>query len=171
MTDTTNPNPAPPVVVPPVVAPPDGTVADLTAKLTEANTRAGTFAQQLAALTGERDSLLAQVGKLEPVAKEADALRVQVQGFVNQGREAALLGGLQAKFPGADLLALKGVVVALAENGAVNRYPEDAAAEVARVLPVISAEAPGLARPLATGGGSPGARVTPAQPVRRSLVG
>ncbi len=176
MTDTTIPNPAPapvtaPVVAPPVVPPPDGTVADLAAKLAEANSRAGQFAQQLATLTGERDTFKAQIAELTPKAAKADELAVQVQGYVNQGREAALLGGLQAKLPGADLLALKGVVVALAERGAANRYPEDPAAEVARVLPVLSVEAPGLARPPTAGGGSPGARVTPAQPVRKSLVG
>ena len=41
---------APPVVAPPVVTPPDGTVADLAAKLADANSRASNLTQQLAAL-------------------------------------------------------------------------------------------------------------------------
>ena len=66
---------------------------------------------------------------------------------------------------------IRGVLGELHKAGKANRFAEDTAAELARVLPVINAEAPSLTRPPTTGGGSPGARVTPAAPGRKSLVG
>ena len=83
----------------------------------------------------------------------------------------ALVDALRAKLPGADPLAIRGVLGELHKAGKANRFAEDTAAELARVLPVINAEAPSLTRPPTTGGGSPGARVTPAAPGRKSLVG
>lgn len=160
MTDTTipNPAPAPAVVAPPVVPPPDGTVADLTARLAEANSRAGQFAQQLAALTGERDTFKAQIAELTPKAAKADELAVKVTDLTNAKHEASLVDALRAKLPGADPLAIRGVLGELHKAGKANRFAEDTAAELARVLPVISAEAPSLTRPPTSGGGSPGAR-------------
>lgn len=178
MTDTTNPNPVPPVVVPPVVAPPDGTVADLTsklaeatAKLAEATSRAGQFAQQITTLTAERETFVAKMAALETRAVKADELAVKVTDMTNAQREGSLVDALRAKLPGADPLAIRGVLGELHKAGKANRFAEDTAAELAKVLPVITTEAPGLTRPPTSGGGSPGARVTPAAPGRKSLVG
>lgn len=171
MTDTTNPNPAPPVIAPPVVAPPDGTVADLTskladatAKLAEATSRAGQFAQQITTLTSERETFAAKMAALEARAVKADELAVKVTDMTNAQREGSLVDALRVKLPGADPLAIRGVLGELHKAGKVNRFAEDTAAELARVLPVITTEAPGLARPPTSGGGSPGARQTPALP-------
>lgn len=125
----------------------------------------------LGAALRERDTLREQVGKLEPVAKEADALRVQVQTFVNTGRESAIVDTLRAKLTGAEPLAIRGVLGQLHEDGKINRFAEDAAAEAAKALELISKEAPSLARPATSAGGSSLVRPTPAQPVRKSLVG
>jgi len=61
--------------------------------------------------------------------------------------------------------------VKLHESGQINRFAADAKAEAAKAIPIITTAAPGLTRPPTSGGGSPGARSTPAQPVRKSLVG
>ena len=114
----------------------------------------------------ERDMFKAQVSQLEPVAKEAEGLKVQVQGFVNAGREAALVEALRAKLPGAEPLAIRGVLAQLAEQGKAIRYPEDAAAEAAKVLGLIEIEAPSLTRPPTSASGSSLVRPTPAQPQR-----
>ena len=182
MTDTTNPNPAPtgtPVApVTPASAPGADVVARLEGeariladKLGEANTRAGQFAQQIAALTGERDTFKATIAALEPRAAKADELAVKVTDMTNAQREASLVDALRVKLPGADPLAIRGVLGELHKAGKANRFAEDTAAELAKVLPVITTEAPGLTRPPTSGGGSPGARVTPAAPGRKSLVG
>ncbi len=156
-------------IAPPVVAPPDGTVADLTAKLAEANARAGTFAQQVATLTAERDGYRSSAEKLQPRAKRADELEVQVQGFINHGRETALVDALRAKLPGAEPTVIRGVLTNLHEQKKVDRFAEDTAAELAKVLPLITTEAPSLTRPPTAGGGSAGAPQTVAKPAAMSL--
>ena len=175
-TTTTTPaptsTPAAPVTAPAdVVARLEGEAKVLAEKLAEANTRAGQFAQQIAALTGERDTFKATIAALEPKAAKADELAVKVTDLTNAKHEASLVDALRAKLPGADPLAIRGVLGELHKAGKANRFAEDTAAELARVLPVINAEAPSLTRPPTTGGGSPGARVTPAAPGRKSLVG
>ena len=174
-TEALTPPVAPVVVVapvaPPVVAPPDGTVADLTAKLAEANARAGTFAQQVATLTGERDTFKSQIADLAPRAAQAAELAVKVTDLTNMSREAAFVDALRGKLPGADPLAIRGVLGELAKAGKINRYPEAVDIEVAKAVPIITAEAPSLTRPLTAGGGTPGARQTPPASGRKSLVG
>ena len=145
----------PPVVAPPVVAPPDGTVADLTAKLAEANARAGTFAQQVATLTGERDTFKSQIADLGPKAAQAADLAIKLTDLTNASRESAFVEALRGKLPGADALAIRGVLGELAKAGKINRYPEDPAAALATALPIITAEAPSFTRPaVGVGGGS-----------------
>lgn len=114
---------------------------------------------------------LAEVDKLAPVAKEADGLRAQVQGYVNAGREAAIVEALRAKLTGAEPLAIRGVLATLHETGKVNKFAEDAAAEAGKALELISKEAPSLTRPLTTAGGSSAVRQTPAPPPYKSLMG
>lgn len=155
MTTETNP-----VVPPPVVPPPDGTVADLAAKLAEANTRAGNLAQQLSALTGERDTFKAQVADLTPKAARLVELEGTVTALTNEKHERLLISELRnsGKLPGADELTLSGVLVKLHESGQINRFAADSKAEAAKALPIITTAAPGLTRPPTSGGGSPGAR-------------
>ena len=121
MTDTTNPNPAPtgtpvapvtPASAPgaDVVARLEGEAKVLAEKLAESNTRAGQFAQQIAALTGERDTFKATIAALEPKAAKADELAVKVTDLTNAKHEASLVDALRAKLPGADPLAIRGVL-------------------------------------------------------------
>lgn len=119
----------------------------------------------------DRDTFKAQLAELAPKAKLADELQIRVEGLVNQNRETALVDALRSKLPGAEPLAIRGVLAQLAEQGKASRYPEDAAAEAAKVLEVISIEAPSLTRPPTLGGGSPGARQAPAQPQRKHPLG
>lgn len=112
----------------------------------------------LAAALRERDTFKVQIGELEPRAKLADELKVQVEGYINAGRESALVEALRSKLPGADALAIRGVVGTLHDAKRINKFAEDPAAEVAKALPIITAEAPSLARPLTAGGGSAGVR-------------
>lgn len=118
----------------------------------------------LAAIITERDTYKTQIADLEPRAKLADSLKIQVDGFVNEKREAALVDGLRAKFTGADPLAIAGVVAKLHEQGKINRFAEDSTAEVAKAVPIITAEAPSLARPLTGTAGSSLFRTAPAKP-------
>lgn len=119
----------------------------------------------------ERDTWKSTAEKFEPVAKEADALRAKVQGFVNTGREAAIVEALRSKLTGAEPLAIRGVLSTLHDTGAINKFAEDPAAEAAKALELITKEAPSLTRPAIVAGGSSVVRATPAPPVRRSLVG
>jgi hypothetical protein len=125
----------------------------------------------LGAALRERDTFKADLDKLTPIAKEAEGLRVQVQGYVNAGREAAIVDALRAKLTGAEPLAIRGVLSTLHEQGKVNKFAEDATAEAGKALELISKEAPSLARPLTTAGGSSAVRQSPSAPVRKSLVG
>jgi chromosome segregation ATPase len=119
----------------------------------------------------ERDSIKDQLAKLAPVAKEAETLRVQVQTFTNTARESAIIDALRAKLTGAEPLAIKGVLGTLHDSGKINKFGEDAAAEAAKALELISKEAPSLLRPATVAGGSSGARETPAAPKFKSLMG
>ncbi len=122
----------------------------------------------MAAVLRERDAWKENASKLEPRAKEADALKLQVEGFVNQGRETALVEKLRASLPGADPLALRGALIALAESGRAQRYPEQTEVEAAKVLDLIRTEAPGLTRPPTSAGGS---SVVRSQPTRTGYRG
>ena len=117
----------------------------------------------------ERDTFKAQVGKLEPVAKEAETLRVQVQGFINTGREKALLAALDIKNE------LVGTVLdKLTVEGRANKYPEDPAAEAVKVKDIITKEYPSLLQPttVTTAGGSAvlSEKKANTRPVVRNLV-
>lgn len=116
----------------------------------------------MAAVLRERDTWKESASKLEPKAKLADELQVKVEGFINAGRETALIDKLRSSLPGADPLALRGAVLALAEQGRAQRYPESADVEAAKVLDLLKSEAPSLLRPATTAGGSAGAPHTPA---------
>jgi len=119
----------------------------------------------------ERDVFKVEIDALKPRAALAADLEIKVNGFVNEKREGALVAALKGKLPGADDLAIKGVLSTLHESGEVNRFAEDTAAEMAKALPIITIKAPSLTRPLTSGGGSAGLPNTPAAPVRRSLIG
>lgn len=113
---------------------------------------------QLSSVIVERDELKGTVAKLEPLAKLADELQVKVNGFENAGRESAIVEALRSKLPGAEPLAIRGVLAALSEAGKVNRYSPDTATESAKILKLIETEAPGLTRPSTSGGGTASAR-------------
>lgn len=151
----------------------EGEAKVLSEKLAESNTRAGTLAQQLAALTGERDTFKAQVADLTPKAARLVELEGTVTVLTNEKHERLLISELRnsGKLPSADELTLSGVLVKLHESGQINRFAADTKAEAAKAIPIITTAAPGLTRPPTSGGGSPGARSTPAQPARKSLVG
>lgn len=157
--------PAAPVTAPAdVVARLEGEAKVLAEKLAEANTRAGQFAQQLAAVTTERDGFKTQVADLAPKAIRLVELEATVATLTNEKREGAFLSALRGsgKLPGADDITLRGVVGELAKAAKLNPHAEDTAAEVAKALPVILAAAPAFTRPPTSGGGSPGAPVTTA---------
>lgn len=124
--------------------------ADNQRLLTEAQTvaKGANEAQTaLAAALRERDTFKQQATELEPRAKKADELQVQVEGFINTGRETALVEALRAKLPGAEPLAIRGVLTTLHDAKRINKFTEDPTAEVAKVLPIITAEATSLTRP------------------------
>lgn len=121
---------------------------------------------QLSSVIVERDGLKETASKLEPKAKLADELQVKVNGFINAGRESAIVEDLRSKLTGAEPLAIRGVLAALSEQGKANRYAEDTATESAKILKLIESEAPGLTRPATTGGGTASARPHTAQPQR-----
>lgn len=142
----------------------------LASKLAEMNSKLGEASQQLASVLRERDSFKDAVGKLEPKAKLADELQLKVEGFVNQGRESAILEKLRAQLPGAEVLALQGVVSKLHESGRVNRYSDDSAAESKKIFELIKTEAPSLMRQPTMAGGTAAVRETPAPSRMKSLL-
>lgn len=124
----------------------------------------------MASLIRERDTFKENLSKLEPKAQLADKLQLQVEGYINQGRETALMDKIRASLPGADPLALRGAVIALAESGRAQRYPEDANTEAAKLLDLIKQEAPGLTRPATTAGGSSAVKAIPSPPQQRASL-
>jgi len=131
--------------------------ADNARLLSESQIVAKGATESQAALTAairDRDAFKVEIEALKPKAALVADLEVKITGYVNAGRELALVEALRAKLPGAEPLAIRGVISQLHEAGKVNRYPEDPAAEVAKALPIITAEAPSLARPLTGTGGS-----------------
>lgn len=131
-----------------------------------------TFRTQLTTVTTERDLFRTKVTELEPKVAKVGELEMQVQTLTNTARESALLEHLRPKLPGADTLALRGVVQQLHDAGKINRFAEKPAEEAAKALPIITSEAPSLARsPNSRGGGSQGAGQTPNASGRKSLVG
>lgn len=139
----------------------NATLRTTLAALQEDNARLVTdHAAALAAALRERDTFKQQATELEPRAKQADELKLQVEGYVNAGRETALVEALRAKLPGAEPLALRGVLTTLHDAKRINKFAEDTAATLAAALPIITAEAPSLTRPPTAGGGSAGVRST-----------
>ena len=165
MTDTTNPNPAPPSTPAApsadIVARLEGETKILAEKLAAANARVGEFASQVSTLTSANDTFKASMAALESRAAKADELAVMVTDMTNAKHEASLVDALRAKLPGADPLAIRGVLGELHKAGKVNRFATDTAAELARALPVINVEAPGLTRPPTSAGGSAARSVVP----------
>ncbi len=168
MTDTTTPDPA-------ALATENATLRSTLAALQTDNARlaseslivakgANESRTALAALTAERDTFKQQIDELAPRAKLAGELEIRVTGYVNAGRESALVEALRVKMPGAEPLAIRGVLTTLHDAGKINRFAEDTAATVAAALPIITAEAPSLLRPPTSGGGSAGVRPDPAKP-------
>lgn len=109
---------------------------------------------QLASVIRERDLFKKSVGDLEPKAKLADELQVKVEGFINAGREGAILDQLKTALPGVEPLAIQGVLARLSEQGKAHRYAEDTTSEVQKILALIKQEAPGLTRPPTMAAGS-----------------
>ncbi len=134
---------------------------------TAANATQVTLAQAIR----DRDAVQAQFKVLEPKAVLADELQIKVNGFVNEKRETALVDAVRGKFPGADTLAIRGVLTTLHDAGRINKFAEDTAAALAAALPIITAEAPSLTRPLTAGGGSAGLRESTSAAPRRSIIG
>lgn len=159
--------PASPAAPAPAPASSTGGEAEiLSKKLAEVNAKYGEATSQLATVLRERDTYKEQVGKLEPVAKEADKLRLQVEGFQNTAKESAILERLRAQLPGAEPLAIRGVLSSLHEGGKVNRYSDDADTESKKILELIKSEAPSLTRVPTGAGGTAAVRETPAPPPR-----
>lgn len=134
---------------------------------TAANATQVTLAQAIR----DRDAALQQFKVLEPKAVLADELQIKVNGFVNEKRETALVDAVRGKFPGADTLAIRGVLTTLHDAGRINKFAEDTNAALTAALPIITAEAPSLTRPLTAGGGSAGLRESTSAAPRRSIIG
>jgi hypothetical protein len=155
VTDTTNPNPAPPSTTAApsadIVARLEGETKILAEKLAAANARVGEFASQVSTLTSANDTFKASMAALESRAAKADELAVMVTDMTNAKHEASLVDALRAKLPGADPLAIRGVLGELHKAGKVNRFATDTAAELARAA-VINVEAPSPPPPTSGGG-------------------
>lgn len=165
----TDPVQTPAAVTPaaPAQAPVDTTHAQLQALQADNASLARELAELRtghAAALRERDTFRQQATELEPRAKQADELKIKVEGYVNAGRETALVEALRAKLPGAEPLAIRGVLTTLHDSGRINKFAEDHTAELAKALPIITAEAPSLTRPPTAGGGSAGVRTPAAAP-------
>ena len=127
---------------------------------------------QLSSITAERDAFKATADKFEPLFKEAEGMKAQIQGFVNTNRETAIVETLRAKLPADKTpFEIRSAVLGFHEAGKANRHAEDAVAESAKLLKLIESEAPSLLRPATSGGGTPSARAIPAAAQRKSRVG
>lgn len=129
------------------------------------------LAEQLSTMQRERDEARQQAALAAPRAKLADGYETQiaelkgkVQGYQTKEREDALYAAAATKIPGAEPLALRGLIATLAEKGRINRAPDDADAEVKKLLGIVEAETPSMLRQPTSGGGTPGARPQQHQP-------
>lgn len=103
--------------------------------------------------------LKAEAKKRSEAERERDDFRSRVDGYVKREAEGRLYDKLRAALPHAEPLALRGVLVSLAEAGKVNRYPnaDELDAVAAAALDLIGKEAPSMTRAPAGGGGVGGA--------------
>jgi hypothetical protein len=120
------------------------------------------YAAALKSITAERDSLAAELRardkKIGELTGERDAFKGQVDGFERAGREGALVERLQRDLPGADRMALRGVLAVLGEAKKIDRFPmaEQLDETAKKAIELIKAEAPSLTRPPPAVGGSNG---------------
>lgn len=120
--------------------------------------------QQLDTTQRERDTFKAEVDKLTPRAKLVEELQQKVGGYEAEKREHALFEAVRPKVPGAEPLALRGVIAELHKQGRINKAPEDAAAEGEKLLKAIETDSPSFLRPPTSTGGTAGARPQQQQP-------
>lgn len=136
------------------------------------------YAAALKSITAERDALAAEVKlrdkKIGELTGERDAFKGQVEGFERAGREGALVERLQRELPGADKMALRGVLAVLGESKKIDRFPlaEQLEETAKKAIELIKSEAPSLTRPAPAVGGSNGVPPRQQQPPqqRKSLV-
>lgn len=108
-----------------------------------------------------RDKKLSELVKdRDKLAKERDSFASQVDGFTRRDRESELIGRVRKDIPGADPLALRGVLAVLHEGGKIDRFPpaEQLEETAKKAIELIKTEAPGLTTTRAPmpGGGTNG---------------
>lgn len=104
-----------------------------------------------------RDRKIAEMQReLEKVGKERGDLAGQIERFSKMQQEAKLVGRVREQVPGASDLAIRGMLAALHEEGALDRYaPDDKLEETAKLA--VEKIKPAIGRPPAQGGGPGGA--------------
>ena len=101
--------------------------------------------------------LEAERAKVAALAGERDTLKAQVDHAGKQQRESAVVEAIRSKLPHLTPFEIRGTLLALHDEGAVDRYsdkPDDAATAA---VAAMSTKAPALLRPPAQGGGPNGA--------------
>lgn len=132
------------------------------------------YASALRSITAERDALASELKAREKtigeLTAERDSVKGQFEALSRQAREGALLERLARDLPGADKMALRGVVAVLGEGGKLDRHPpaEQLEATAKAALELIKTEAPSLIRPAVSAGGTNGVPSRTAAPRPRS---
>lgn len=130
------------------------------------------YAAALKSITAERDNLAAQLKardeQIAALAGERDGFRAQVELFGKQQREGAVVEAIRSKLPHLTPFEIRGTLLALHDEGAVDRYSDKPDEVATAALAAMQTKAPALLRPPAQGGGPGG--VPEQKPARRQVT-
>lgn len=133
-------------------------------------------AKEAAEPKAARDPMVAQLvaaqRELEKANKALEAERARVKEFERGSRKQAILSGLYDAGLKMERDELRGLVLVAAEDGKVDLYHEDSAAQVKAILDLVKARKPAAsaAAPTTSLGGTPGSQGKPPTSAGQFLI-
>lgn len=105
--------------------------------------------------------LLAAERRLEEMSSELESYKGKVKSYEREGRKSSILTALSDAFPGLPRDEIRGAALVAAEDGRVDLYSSDAAAQVEKMKEILKAKKTTAPQPSL--GGTPGSQGKPQQ--------
>lgn len=121
------------------------------------------------------DQLVAAQRELEAARKELEGHKARAKQYERDSKKQALLGSLYDEFPGLPRNEIRGAALVAAEDGIVDLYSEDQAAQLDKLKEALRGKSkakpsPSSSTPAASLGGTPGTASKPPTPARKFLI-